>query len=82
MQQLPLVSVELRRVSAGYESAAWELGAARRVVADAGPTLGTPSCDPVVETALRDLESVLARLETTATSCARALSRYDDGAGA
>ena len=80
MQQLPLVSAEPRRVTAGFRDASRELGAARRVVADAGSgTIGTPACDAAVEAGLRDLATVLERLEATASACVLALGRYGDG---
>jgi hypothetical protein len=79
VEQLPLVSLELGRVTAGFRDAARELGVTRRVVADAGAgTLGTPACDPAVEAGLRDLAAVLSRLESTAATCVRALARYED----
>jgi hypothetical protein len=79
VQQLPLVSIELQRVTAGFRDAARELGAARQVVADAGTgALGTPACDAAVEAGLRDLADVLERLEATATACVPAVGRYGD----
>lgn len=80
MEHVPLVSVELQGVSAGFRDAARELGAARRVVSDAGVgSIGAPSSDPAVEAGFRDLAALLERLEATASACVLALSRYDDG---
>ena len=79
MQQLPLMSTELQRVTAGFRDAARELGAARQVVADAGSgDLGTPTSDAAVEAGLRDLAALLERLEATADACVLALGRYGE----
>lgn len=80
MQQVPLVSVELQGVSAGFRDASRELAAARQVVSETGDgALGTPTTDPSVEAGLRDLATLLGRLEATASACVLALSRYDEG---
>lgn len=80
MQQLSLVSVELRPVTAGWRNAARELDATHRLVSEVGAgTIGTPTCDPSVEAALHDLASVLGWLASTAGACALALGRHDEG---
>lgn len=79
MQQVPLVSVELQGVSAAFRDASRELAVARQVVSDAGDgALGTPTTDPSVEAGLRDLATLLDRLEAVASACVLALSRYGD----
>jgi hypothetical protein len=80
VQQEPLVSVELRRVSAGFRDAARELDAARQLLSAAGG-LGTPAADPAVEAGLQGLADLLERLEATASTCVVALSPYDERAG-
>lgn len=79
VQQIPLVSVEAGRVSAGFRAAERELTISARLVGGLEPIrTGSPGPDALVEAGLRDLATMLERMAAAASGCVTALRRYDE----
>lgn len=79
VEHMPLVGAEVQRLTHAFQKVSLELAGVLTALHDNDfSTTGTPRCDSSVDTAMRDLSSVLSTLRRSSTDCVSVMARHSE----
>jgi len=74
---MPLVGAEIQRIHDAFHRVSLELSGVVTVIGELdASSIGTPSCDPAVETGVADLRTALTGLQQVSADCLVAMTRH------